>query len=416
MNTTLSRPFRRLKILLVIVVVLCLAGVIALRFALGYVKDEIRAALGPASEIEAINLRWDGLEIIGLRLPAKNVPGWPADNLIAAGRIVIIPSFGDLLGGKVVLRSVHVEGAYVALLRGRKGSLEMPYAPLQTKFVPADVDGMLAAGKRFFAPGRQTVWAGLGISGGTLPGADKVVFMASTVGAREITVERIEIAGGVVEFFDVFIRQPAHKIRLENVNARLEHLRFPALKGETDVHLEAEIKGPHQNGKLKLTGWADISRDESKLDLQMTGVDFSVLEAYLISAAESGGQGSLDLEIHSQVIEGRLYAPGVLSLSHLALSNPNQSFMGVPGPFVTALLRSSQGRIELQFSQEGNLRDPRFSLGESLAKTISEAFARTLMSHVGGMLQELAKDSVRREEAPPPATPSGEERVPQRGG
>jgi hypothetical protein len=404
MNTTLSRPFRRLKILLAIVVVLCLAGVIALRFALGYVKDEIRAALGPSSEIEEINLRWDGLEIIGFRLPAKNVPGWPADNLIAAGRIVIIPSFGDLLGGKVVLRSVRIEGAYVTLLRGRKGNLEMPYAPQQTKFAPADeagMDGMLAAGKRFFAPGRQTVLTGLSVSGGTLPGADKAVFMASTAGAREITVERIEIAGGVVEFFDVFIRQPAHKIRLENVNARLEHLRFPALKGETDVHLEGEIKGPHQNGKLTLTGWADISRDESKLDLQITGIDFSVLEAYLISASESGGQGRLDLEIHSQVIEGRLYAPGVLSLSHLALSNPNQTFMGVPGPFVTALLRSSQGRIELQFSQEGNLRDPRFSLGESLTKTISEAFARTLMSHVGGMLQELAKDSARREEAPP---------------
>jgi uncharacterized protein involved in outer membrane biogenesis len=399
MNATASRPFRRLKILLVILLVLCLLGIAALKLGLHFIKGEIETALGPSGEVRELNLGLNGVEIVGLRLSAKHVSGgWPAENLLQAERITILPALGDLLGGRLVLRSVRVEGAYISLLRGKDGQMQMPYALAAPEFSPAgaNIGGMIAVITRSLAARTWTAFAKGGLSRPNAL-ANRIANMAAPAGQQEVRIEQLHVLGGTLEFFDAFVRQPAHGIRLENLELRLEHLQFPHFKGRSQLRLEGRVKGPRHSGKFHVVGWIEAARGDAELEIQANDVEFSALQAYLIRASESGmRQGRVNLELRSQILNGQLHAPGVLSLSHLELSEQSPTFMGMPQSLVNALLYSSQGRIDLKFTQKGNLYDPRFSLAESFTKTIGAAFADAATTHLNDMLKKLADNGAER--------------------
>lgn len=337
---------------------LILLGFAAFQVAVHLLQGQVLAALGPRAELRELRVGLGGVEILGLRLPAESGAGkgaWPAPDQLRAERVLVVPSLADLLGARVVLSRIRVEGAYLSLLRTRDGRLRV---------LPGLTEGRNKEG----APGRERAD---GAASGT-----------------PVSVGSIELVDGAVEFFDASVRQPALKIRLEQLQARLDELHLPDLGGRSRLQLDGVLKGQRQDGRLQLEGEVELASRESDLKLRLQGVDLTALQPYLIKAAETGvRRGSLDLEVHSVVRQGRLRGPGTLTLQDLELAPGGNAFMGMPRQAVVAMMQDRRGRISVQFVLEGDINDPRFSLNENLMTRVGSSVAGVL----GISLEDLAK-------------------------
>lgn len=337
---------------------LALLGFAAFQVAVHLLQGQVLAALGPRAELRELRVGLGGVEILGLRLPAEPGVGkgaWPAPDQLRAERVLVVPSLADLLGARVVLSRIRVEGAYLSLLRTRDGRLRV-------------LPGLTEGRNKEEGGGREETD---GAASGT-----------------PVSVGSIELVDGAVEFFDASVRQPALKIRLEQLQARLDELHLPDLGGRSRLQLDGVLKGQRQDGRLQLEGEVELASRESDLKLRLQGVDLTALQPYLIKAAETGvRRGSLDLEVHSVVRQGRLRGPGTLTLQDLELAPGGNAFMGMPRQAVVAMMQDRSGRISVQFVLEGDINDPRFSLNENLMTRVGSSVAGVL----GISLEDLAK-------------------------
>jgi uncharacterized protein involved in outer membrane biogenesis len=331
-------------------VVLAGAALLGLHFATKALKSQVEQALGPHSEVGEIAVGWSSIEIRRVRIHAPQ--GWPAQDTLRAQRIVIVPDLRGLISAKVRIQRISVEQAYLSVLRSRDGRLRLLPSLLETQ-----------ASKVPNAP---------------LP---------------EVAIGSIELRDGTLEFFDATVRQPAHKIRLDQLQANVDDLRVPDLGGRTKVQLDGAVQGKQRNGRLSIRGWADLADRNSEIASTLRGVDLITLQPYLIKASETGvRRGTLDLSMKSTVHKNQLHAPGTVTLNGLELAPSGgamSTFMGVPRQAVVAALKNRQGQILVEFALEGNLDDPHFSLNDSFAKRIGGSVAEILGISIEGLTRGL---------------------------
>jgi len=344
----MTKPKRWVLVLLAVIAIVAVAGAIGLHFAAQALKSRVEQALGPDSEIGAIRVGWSALEIDGLRI--KGPPGWPAADALRARRIVIVPDLGGLLSSRIRISSISVEDAYLSALRTRDGRLRLLPGLLET-------------------PAKKK------------PAANAAV-PAVTIGA-------VKLHGGALEFFDASVRQPPHKLRLEQLEAEVDNLHVPDLAGRTKIQLNGMVKGVQHDGTLAVSGWAEIADKNSELSSQLNGADLVAFQPYLIKAAETGvRRGTLDLGLKSTVSKNHLHAPGDLRLNGLELESSGgalSTFMGMPRQAIVGALKNGNGQIEVHFTLDGDLDDPHFSVNENLATRLGAGIAQTLGVSVEGL-------------------------------
>jgi hypothetical protein len=116
-------------------------------------------------------------------------------------------------------------------------------------------------------------------------------------------------------------------------------------------------------------------------------VDVRVFQPYLIQAAETGvKRGTLDLDLPATVSDNVLKAPGKLTLTSLELSSGN-TFMGMPRAAVVGLLKDRNQRISVDFTLQGRLDDPAFSLNEGFSTRVATSVAESLGVSLGGLVR-----------------------------
>lgn len=211
--------------------------------------------------------------------------------------------------------------------------------------------------------------------------------------ATPVAIGTIELQGSALEFFDATVKKPAHKLRLEQLQAKVEDLQVPAMSGRTRIQLDGVVKGVQRDGKLSVGGWTELADKNSEISTRLRGVDLIVLQPYLIKASETGvRRGMLDMTLTSAVRANRLHAPGTVTLTGLQLTSSGGAFgtfMGVPRQAVLAALKNRNDQITIPFTLEGNLSDPRFSLNDSFAKRIGTAVAETLGISIEGLTRNV---------------------------
>ncbi|RJG02462.1 DUF748 domain-containing protein [Noviherbaspirillum sedimenti] len=351
-----GRRARYAGIALVLLLALAAAGFFGLRYATALLKTQVEAALGETSEIGAIDVGWSAIEVRDLRIRAPR--DWPAQDTLQAARIIIVPDLRGLLSdrSRVHIHSITIDDAYLSVLRTRSGRLRLLPSLLETKKDQGD---------------------------GAVP----------SNGAIEVAIGKVELRGGRVEFFDASVKQPAHRMRLEQLHASVEQLQVPSLAGRTGVTVDGVIKGVRRDGRLAVSGWLELAAKNSQLNSRLVGVDLVALQPYLIKAAETGvKRGTLEMQLQSTVKANRLHAPGKLTLTDLELrekSGAVGTFMGLPRQAVVAGLKDRNNRITIQFTLEGKLDDPRFSLNENFAKSIGAATAGLLGISIEGLAKHL---------------------------
>ena len=349
-----SKPrLRRLAVIVSIVLLaLVLLGAVGFRVAVRELQQQIEAALGPRSQVGSLRVTWAGVEARDVRVRGDRAQRWPADDELRAQRVLVVPDLLGLISADVRVRQVVIEGGYVAMQRTRDGRLRV---------LPALTEDRPRTGKH----------------------------QADTAPMRPVSIGSIELRDGTLEFFDASVRRPALKLRLEQLHAQVGPLDLPALDSATAVALDGVLKGVHRDGRLHIGGDVTIATQDADIEARFNGVDLVALQPYLIKVSEAGvRRGTMDLRIDATVKDKRLRAPGHLTLIDLQLESAGVlgTFAGVPRQAVIAAMSKDQ-RLELDFTLEGRLDDPKFSLNENLAMQVASGLASALGVSVGGVVE-----------------------------
>lgn len=323
-------------------------GVLATYFATKALKSQVEQALGPQSEIAAIRLHWNGVEIDGLRIKAP--PEWPAGETLRAKRIVVEPNLASLLSGKVRIASIAIEEGYVSALRTRDGKLRVVPSLLERK---ADEDEK------------------------------------TTAASPPVAIDRIELKNGTMVFYDATLfgkKTAPFALRLEQLDASVTDLVLPDLKEKSRLKLDGTVKSERGDGQLHVDGWMHFANLDSDITTKLRDIDLRALEPYLLKTAESGvRRGSLSLDIRATIKDKHLHAPGSVTLKQLELDSSKAKFMGMSREAVIGLMKDRQGQIALKFTLDGKLDDPKFSFNESLSTRFGAAVAESLGISIEGI-------------------------------
>ncbi len=315
-----------------------------LYFGAKALKDRVEQALGPEAEIGEIRLGLTAVEVVKLRLKAP--AGWPAQDTLRAERIRIAPDLLALLSAKTGISSIVVEGGYVSALRSADGRLRVVPSLLEKKPDRKDSDDGPA-----------------------------------------VAIGAIELKDGAIEFFDATVRKPAHRIRLEQLQARVTDLRLPEPQARSSLHLDGVLKGVRSDGRILIDGWMVFASKDSEIRHTLRGVELVALQPYLLKAGEGGvRKGTLDLDLQATVKTSHLRAPGTLALNGLEFESGG-TFMGMPRAAVIGLMKDKNDRIVIKFVLDGRLDDPEFRLNEGFSTRVASALGDVL----GVSLESLAK-------------------------
>ncbi len=328
------------------VVVSAAAGFAAFRMAVSQLERKVAEVLGPSSEMSALRVGWSGVVIEGLHIAAPS--GWPSPDALRAERVLIVPTLRSLVSGDFYrIRLVTVTRPYLSALR-KDGEISLALPGLRGEAS---------------APG-----------GGTL-----AVFY-------EITLE-----DGVIEIFDATVATPPLRIRLEQIEARLEDVIVPGLSGRSAFTLDGVVKGAPPDGIAHVDGWVEIGTQDSSITTRLRSVDLVPLAPYLIKPDEPPMRaGRADLDLHSEVRDGRLRAPGSLTITGLELEPPEGvfgTFMGLSRRAAIASLEEKGERITVDFAIEGAVTNPEFSLNEALSTQLTYSLAKALGLSIGGLVE-----------------------------
>lgn len=344
---------RSLLIALLLAVVLLIGCYYA---ALNLLKAQVEEALGPRGEVRSLGIAGMSIEMTGLRIAADKAtdkaadksPAWPVAEELRAERVLVSPDLRSLFTDSIVIGSVRIEHAYLPMLRTNKGLRLVPSLLAREKTQTRDEDG-------------------------------------ATRPAKTIRVGRIELVDGEIDFFDATLGRKVHRIPLRGINGQLEHLKLPALDESEDLAFTGSIpEQGHGTGTFSLAGALTPSNRDSNLKLNLHEVPLLALEPYFIKAAEAEvKRGKLDLDLEAHVKNRQLHAPGHMVLNGLELDG--DGFVGLSRQVGLSLLKDGRDRLDFEFSLDGNLDDPKFSLNEQFYVRVGSALAKLLGVSVEGL-------------------------------
>ncbi|WP_144150990.1 DUF748 domain-containing protein [Paraburkholderia sp. BCC1885] len=350
-----------------VVLVLAVVVIGGLYIAQYEVKQRVIAALGPLGSADSIDVGLTSVRLTHVVL--KGPPGWPAPDSLRADQIVLVPDVRELLQKRVHIRSVVVSGFDMSVVRQAGGTLDLLPNLRESLNRPNS-------------------------------GSDSASSVEAQPAPQEKQIDHIAFEQGTFEFYDFTVSKPAYKVAVTQASASVDNLHLPALAEPTTVAVNGSIVGPSHTGTVSFGGWIKIASKDSQTTSTLRGVDVVMLDPYLLKKAGTKAQiagGTVDLSVESTVTSYRLHAPGTLTLHHLQLAdsgNPLDTFMSIPTKAAIAALKSRNGDITVHFELDGNLRDPKFSVNESLLNKLGTGFAQVMGVSVEGVAKG-ANDTVK---------------------
>ncbi|MBN8515497.1 DUF748 domain-containing protein [Accumulibacter sp.] len=183
-----------------------------------------------------------------------------------------------------------------------------------------------------------------------------------------VTIARIRISKGVLEFADLSLR-PQFGTRMHELKGVITGLGTDP-KGSAKVQLDARVD---KYGSAKIRGQISVFRPARLTDIEMTfrNLTMSSLSPYVIKFAGrriTGGQLALDLQY--KVKDSKLRGENKIVLKQVKLGEKvdTPGAADLPLDLAIAILSDSQGVIDIGLPVSGDLNDPEFAYGAVVGK------------------------------------------------
>jgi hypothetical protein len=213
--------------------------------------------------------------------------------------------------------------------------------------------------------------------------------------ALPITIGKVELARGNVNFSDFFIR-PNYTANLTDVTGTVTTM---SSEQAGDIAISARVD---RTAPVEVSGRIHPFAKNLSLDIKATArdVDLPPLTPYSVKYAGYGiEKGKLTFDVHYRVENRKLVAENRLVLDQLTF-NPQR----IDGPTATklpvllavSLLKDTRGVIDIQLPIAGSLDDPKFSVGGLIIQVIVNLIAKAatapfaLLGAVFGHGEELS--------------------------
>lgn len=195
-----------------------------------------------------------------------------------------------------------------------------------------------------------------------------------------VRVGTVRIAGGNVNFTDLFIR-PNYTANLTQLNGSVEAIASDR-PAPSDVLVTGRVDG---DTPLEITGKVNPLSPRNFVDLRAVARGFELPKLSPYSGRWAGyaiRKGRLTADVRYQIVGDQLKAENRLTINQLTFGDKVESpdATSLPVRFAVSLLKDRNGNIDLDLPISGTLSDPQFSVGSLLWRALGNVIARVAAS------------------------------------
>ncbi len=202
----------------------------------------------------------------------------------------------------------------------------------------------------------------------------------------DVRIGEIRLAGGEANYTDNFIK-PNYSADLTDITGKIGEISTNSA-APADVSLNALV---NRNAPVSISGAINPLTPMAYVDItaKADGIDLPDLSTY--SAKYTGypiTEGTLTVDVHYLLDQRNLTAQNHIRIDQLTFGDkvPQPSVFNLPVRLAVAILKDSQGRIDLSIPVSGSLNNPQFSLGS----VIWYAFKNLIMKAITSPFKLLA--------------------------
>jgi outer membrane protein OmpA-like peptidoglycan-associated protein len=200
-----------------------------------------------------------------------------------------------------------------------------------------------------------------------------------------ITIDTVRIENGVLDFSDLFIK-PKFDADAKNLRGSVKGLSSKP-SARADVLLEGEVS---KYSPVKISGQINPLSEEKYADLAMSFKNFDLTTTSPYSGKFAGykiAKGKLSLNLKYKVSGDDFSGENGIVVEQLTLGERVESpdATELPVSLAIALLKDSNGNIELDVPVEGDLNNPHFDYG----KVVSDAMSKIITNIVSSPFAAL---------------------------
>ncbi|WP_157288307.1 DUF748 domain-containing protein [Uliginosibacterium gangwonense] len=179
----------------------------------------------------------------------------------------------------------------------------------------------------------------------------------------KIRIDKVLFSGGSINYSDRFVK-PNYDAKIAALTGSLT-----GLSSEQNSVAQLDLKGAVDGtAPLQITGQLNPLRQDKFLDIQaqVKGVDLTGVSSYSGKYVGYGiDKGKLSMNLKYQIRDRKLTAENQIFLDQLTFGKRVDSpdATKLPVLFAVALLKNSQGEINVNLPVSGSLDDPQFSVG-----------------------------------------------------
>ncbi len=192
-----------------------------------------------------------------------------------------------------------------------------------------------------------------------------------------VTIGRVELARGNVNFSDFFVR-PNYSANLTDVTGSVTTM---SAEQAGDIAISARVD---HTAPVEVSGRIHPFAQQLSLDIRAKArdVDLPPLTPYSVKYAGYGiEKGKLTFDVHYRVENRKLVAENRLVLDQLTFNTQridSPTATKLPVLLAVSLLKDMRGVIDIQLPIAGSLDDPKFSVGGLIIQVIVNLIAKAV--------------------------------------
>ena len=191
-----------------------------------------------------------------------------------------------------------------------------------------------------------------------------------------VSIARIRVDRSRLEFADLSLR-PQFATRMHELKGVVTGVAS-AIDSRAQVELEARVD---EFGSGRISGAINIFKPRAFTEIDMTfrNLDMTSLAPYTIKfAGYRIASGTLSMDLKYRIKDSMLVGENKLVLDKFELGERVESptAFNIPLELAIAILKDSDGRIDIGLPVSGSLDDPQFSYGQLIWKAIGNLFTR----------------------------------------
>jgi hypothetical protein len=221
------------------------------------------------------------------------------------------------------------------------------------------------------------------------------------VNERPYSIKRFEVRNGSLDYVDRKISAAPVTTSLREMKVDAEDLEYPFAEKLSKYKLSAVIPGIKGNGSLKADGLINLNNLDTNSRLEIKDLDITGLRPYYAKKGDvEVTKGFLSISADVNIVKTRIASSGKMTLKKLEF-DPGKSgtFLGLPLSAVMSALKNSRGEIELDFTLEGDLNNPKFSITDSLVQKLTISLAKALglpIETIGRTIFDVGGDVIKK--------------------